>query len=677
VGQRWLRLGLWASLLAFAASLGFQKILCFDYWFHLRTGRLIAETGAVPRVDPYTYTVPGARWIDVHWLYQLGLDALHRLGGHEAVVVGKVVLVCAIVSLLATIGWRRERPWVTALVLGLMLLVAADRFLPRPELLSFLLLAAVLALLERDERRGDAWLWAIVPIQLVWANVHGLFALGLAVCAIYGASELVRPLLVPGAALRPRRIGRLGLVLLLGAAVSVLNPNGLEGALYPVAQLGMIGPAEERGFFGSVIAELIPPLPADRLPELPSVLLAGLLAALSLAGVLANWRRAPGAHPLLWVAFLYLALGAQRNLALFALVAAPIAVSNWNELLDRVALPRRVHALAGAVVAVALAALALDAARGDLAIRMGSPREAGLGIYDVYYPVETAEWIAREKPPGPICHDMANGGYLIWRLWPDYPVMFDGRLEVFGAERFSELMAVDVDRFRALDAEYQFGSVLIHYSFVPSEGLFYWLYLNPNWRLVHVDEVAALFVRSGGGRLRWPEVDVDDPGLFPPLGGDSEARDVFRRFARTNFYMSLRRYEIALRLWEETLERHPDLEQGPLIHALLLLRNGFPAAAEAILQRLLAERPDDPELLTQVAELRLGSGDAEGARALYDRALEVDPVFAYAALRRGMLAESQGDLERAALLYTRVVARTRRIDPVAVLAASRLSQLAR
>ncbi len=45
---------------------------------------------------------------------------------------------------------------------------------------------------------------------------------------------------------------------------------------------------------------------------------------------------------------------------------------------------------------------------------------------------------------------MADGGYLIWRLWPDYRVMTDGRLEVFGAEKFVALQPSVPERFRAL-----------------------------------------------------------------------------------------------------------------------------------------------------------------------------------------------------------------------------------
>ena len=146
----------WLLLAALAAALAFQDIRSLDYWWHLRTGQLIAETGAVPRVDPYTFTVPGARWIDIHWLHQLGLWGLYQAGGHAAVVLASGAAVLLLLALLAPIGYRRERALVSVGVLALMLLCIAGRLQPRPEIPTFLLLAGVLRLLHRFERTGDA-----------------------------------------------------------------------------------------------------------------------------------------------------------------------------------------------------------------------------------------------------------------------------------------------------------------------------------------------------------------------------------------------------------------------------------------------------------------------------------------------------------------------------------------
>ena len=672
---RWAPVALWLPLVAFAAALALQKIRTFDYWWHLRTGALIAETGAVPTVDPYTYTVAGERWIDIHWLHQLALHGLYSLGGHAAVVVGKLVLVLALLAILARIGYRRERAIVSVVALALMLAVACDRFMPRPELPSFVMLAAVLALFDRFTRRGDAWVYAVVAVQLVWVNVHGLFGLGLAVCAIYLVAELLRPAIAPSERLRPARVRRLAAVTALSVGVSLANPNLLEGALYPLQQLTMVGPAEDRGIFGSLIAELIPP--TDPHASQPVVLaLAAILATLSFAAMALNWRRIHGSDPLLWVAFAYLALGAQRNLALFAIVAAPILIRNLNGFLGELLVPRLVRAAPAALVSLGLLALSVDAARGSFYPRLGSLREPGLGVMEDLYPMGAAEWIAQESPPGPICHHMAGGGYLIWRLHPDYPVMVDGRLEVFGPEKFIELQAGHPARFRALDAEYRFGVVLVQHSLVDFRELLWWLYLNSNWRLAFVDDAAAVFVRvRDGDWSRESELDVDAPDLFPPLGETTGLRDRIKRFARTSFYTAFRRYDVALALWRETLERYPNLPQGPMVHAALLHKNGLPAAAEAILRSLLAESPKDPALHALVGDLRLESGDGAAAVELFDAALALDPKFRYALLRRGQIAESEGDAQKARQLYERIVWQSPFPDRVAVQAWVRMRVL--
>ena len=149
-----------------AALVGGAPIASPDYGWHLETGELIAETGSIPTTDPYTFTVPGARWIDTHWLFQLALHGLYELGGHQAVRLGKAACVLALVAVLGSIGWRRRRSALSALALGAMITAPLHRLIERPELVSFLFLAILLALLDRHDRRGGLSVFAIVPIQL-------------------------------------------------------------------------------------------------------------------------------------------------------------------------------------------------------------------------------------------------------------------------------------------------------------------------------------------------------------------------------------------------------------------------------------------------------------------------------------------------------------------------------
>src|SRR3990172_10138454 len=49
-------------------SVGLLHFTDPDYWWHLRTGRLIVETGAVPQEDPFSFTAAGNGWLAPEWL---------------------------------------------------------------------------------------------------------------------------------------------------------------------------------------------------------------------------------------------------------------------------------------------------------------------------------------------------------------------------------------------------------------------------------------------------------------------------------------------------------------------------------------------------------------------------------------------------------------------------------
>lgn len=576
----WLVCGLWAALFALAAVLNLHDIRSLDYWWQLRAGELIADTGAVPRHDPFTYTVPGARWIDIHWLHQLGVHALFARGGHAAVVGAQLALVCLWLLALAPIGYRRERAWLSAAALALMLLVAVGRLQVRPEVPSFVLLAWILRLFDRFESRPDRLLYAVVPLQLLWVNLHGLFAVGIAVCAIYCFTELLRALGRSADGIRMDRVRRLTGVLLLAALSSLANPNGLDGALYPLQQLDMVGSAERRGAFGLLIDELRPTFgSAD---PLTLALFVGL-ASLSLGSMLVNWKRVREADILLWVAFFYLALGANRNTALFAVVAAPILVRNANEAID--ARPRwlRLASRRRLLAAVLVLLLGIDAAVARQYARLGRYSLPRIGVAEGLNPVGAAEWIARTRPPAPIVHDMGDGGYLIWRLWPEYAVMSDGRLEVFGPELLPSLQPHDTARFAALDAQYRFGTVLLNHRRGGLGPLVAALRASGAWRLTYADDVSLVFVRSNADPLRWPTLDLDAAGIFDPLDGVGDLAARRRLVARAQLLLDLGRPDLALRSWEDSLARYPELPEGQEILADLRAQ-----AAGAALQELPA-----------------------------------------------------------------------------------------
>jgi hypothetical protein len=225
------------------------------------------------------------------------------------------------------------------------------------------------------------------------------------------------------------RLRRLASVTLLSVLVSLANPNGIEGAR--LSSRSCRRPRQARAEYAADL-EFRPPL--EVFGPFSLALFLGL-AALTFGALAANWRRVRESDLLVWIAFFYLAMSANRNVTLFAIVAAPMLVRNANDWLDARPLPARAHAVASVAVTALALLFTADVASGRFHDRIGAPRTAGFGVVEGINPIGAAEWILRARPAGPIAHWMADGGYLIWRLWPSYPVMNDGRsLEVWNPE---------------------------------------------------------------------------------------------------------------------------------------------------------------------------------------------------------------------------------------------------
>jgi len=237
--------------LALAFLLGVFRLKDTDFYWHLRTGDLIRQTGRIPHVDFYTYTRAGAPWIDLHWVFQVLISWVYELGGVPALTLAKGVVTCVALLLLIT---ARRRTWpVWAMVLAWLpaLLVLSGRMYIRPETLTLLYLSIFLAVLVRWDRRPRlAWLLPIT--QAAWVNSHGLFILGPIVLGF----ALIDAALRRGALASDRR--RWWSTIIPAAAATglacLLNPYGIRGALYPLELASTMRSPD----FSGTIAELKP-----------------------------------------------------------------------------------------------------------------------------------------------------------------------------------------------------------------------------------------------------------------------------------------------------------------------------------------------------------------------------------------------------------------------------------
>ena len=202
-----------------------------DYWWHLTTGRLIIETGTVPTTDPYSFAYDGP-WVAHEWLGEVVIAGLVDSVGW-APTAALFGLAAAGALLIPALAARRRGVRTTAIVPALAIATygIASYATVRPQVLSWLLLGILIALLMglRPAHRWRPWL--VVPLMLVWANLHGLYVVGLGVVAIYAAFTMFR-----ATPMADRRWTAAGM-LVAATSVSALTPAGPEGLLYPLRYL--------------------------------------------------------------------------------------------------------------------------------------------------------------------------------------------------------------------------------------------------------------------------------------------------------------------------------------------------------------------------------------------------------------------------------------------------------
>jgi len=243
-------------MLSLTFLLGAFPLKDADIFWHLRTGNLIRETGQVPRTDICTFTrgttttSEGAPWIDLHWLFQVGVSWLFAHGGVVALNLAKCVITSLAMLILLT-ARRREWPvWVMVLAWLPALLALGGRMYVRPETLTLLYLSIFLAVIMRWDRFPKLAL--ILPaVQVFWVNSQGLFVLG-PIVLTFGLIDAV----VRGEMFSPERRKWRRTILAASVATGLaclINPYGLRGALYPLELAGTMS----NPVFSRNIAELM------------------------------------------------------------------------------------------------------------------------------------------------------------------------------------------------------------------------------------------------------------------------------------------------------------------------------------------------------------------------------------------------------------------------------------
>jgi beta-lactamase class A len=404
---------------------GLSRIGDNSFFWHLQTGRQILNHG-IPYEDPYSFTAPGVRWVAQSWLAELLYGALDRTAG----LFGVRLLVAVTGAMLATLTYRLVlRLCHDHLVaVGLTLAAVGASFTlwsARPLFLGLLLFVGVLWIVEVPDSPLGRRLYVGLPVLLwVWANIHGTYALGFAYLGLHLLGRWLE-----GAPPWRGRERVLVQAAALALAAVLINPYGPGIVIFPVKLLG-------RG-------EILRQVTEWRSPDIHTIqgIMLAVWAVVFLACLVMGRRRLSRRDLVVTIPFLFLAVWAQRNIAVAPLVGVAAAARAVAPAVPR---PPGGTPL-NRVVAVAMVALA--AVWG-----LQAGREAHLDLEE--YPVASMGFIAEQGLLGSRLMTTDQwAGYVILEDWPQQRVFFDDRYDMYPLD-------VLRDAFHFADAEPTWAEIL-------------------------------------------------------------------------------------------------------------------------------------------------------------------------------------------------------------------------
>ncbi len=519
---------LFLLILLLTFSFSIVKIFDYDVWWHLKTGEYIAKSLKIPYEDFFSLANEGKEWIDVHWLSQLLFFAIFSLAGFAGIQIFTFCVIASTIFLLYRIGGNERIYSLSILPLIYLAIYASkDRYLPRPDILSFLFSSLYFFILYRFHFQDKKTIYLLPPLQILWVNMHGSFILGPLLIFAFAAGQWLTLIfsrgsqkkLIPGKTMGERipsnlrtikraKLHTLLIVLLIVLTINIFNPYGIK--IYTLFET-YIESFHSFLFNGSekvptvTIQEWFPTFSESASKYhhtfFPFYI---VIAILGLSSFILNLKRFSPPIFLTFAGFFCLSLFALRNVSLFSLLCTAIIAHNILEFFSGLSWKRFQWKFAWKTLPVIIFLLfslllifsIFDAFSNGYYIRHRLPMETNFGISSYPFPFGAAEFIKKQKVAGNLYNNFESGGFLIWSLYPQFKVFIDGRYIDPEFDRVNLQAAKDYEKWEELMGHYNVTCALLKFPSLETSYLITALSSSDQWKIVYLDYNSIIFLKD-------------------------------------------------------------------------------------------------------------------------------------------------------------------------------------
>lgn len=450
-----------------------------DLGRHLLTGKLILQTHSVPKINLYSYTYPNFPFINHHWLSEAIFYVIQSVAGFNGLLFFTISVV--LVAYLLPFIVKRPDPFTITSMSILYVGILTQRTLIRPEIFSYLYLSVILIILYSFRQKNTRLIFVVPLLELLWVNSHIYFPLGVLVVLFFLSESIIRKEYF----IDKSKFKTLFVTFISTCLATLINPNGISGALYPLRVFNNYGynVIENDNIFSLWSLFII-----YHKYIIVYFILAIIFLAICLIISIYKIRLIDVCIILFFSLFALLAL---RNIPIFVfatIIPATVVVSNISR---RYFLNNRLYPkLILVCLFIILVLQAVNYFQGS---------EFGLGA--VKGGKDGVDFFVAKKLHGPIFNNFDAGNYLEYRLYPKERVFVDARPEAYPASFFTDIyipMLSDNNIFEKVDSRYRFNVIFFAHADQTQAARTFLSYIvqNPNWVLIYLDEYTTLFVKN-------------------------------------------------------------------------------------------------------------------------------------------------------------------------------------
>ena len=469
-----------------------------DLGRHLLLGKIIALTHHVPQTNLLSYTYPNFPYINTSWLSDVVYYFLFTIGGFDLLLLANTFIIAVAFGLLVFIAVKKNGlTFITLFASALYLLLLGLRPDIRPEVMSMLCLSLFMILLYTTRKTDKKILFFLIPIELFWVNLHIYFFVGPMLVLLFLFDFLIRNSFQYVKA-------KIYFIVLIGTIIAtILNPNGLKGALFPFTVFNNYGfPIVENQSFLRLFSVY----------HSSEILLPGILILLLFTVLFLARKNTRSIDWLLAIVFSLAAFFIFRNILLFVFTTFLSFTTQLNFLVKKYHtvwknLPKVSYILIYPLSLVFLILFILSSLSNN-----------GLGFGVQANGEKAVNFLIVNKIKGPIYNNFDIGDYLSYRLYPQ-KVFIENRPEAYPSSFFKQIyipMQNNFEIFQKIDKKYLFNAIVISYWDDTPWGseLLKYLVNNSNFKLIYFDENTIILIRNTQlGKALITKYQIKEQGL--------------------------------------------------------------------------------------------------------------------------------------------------------------------